>query len=71
MESDPEHIKLMRQVFGNNAELPVARPACWHDRRWIRDAGSSRIPDHLRLDYKTHPERICDFLRNLLRGVMW
>lgn len=38
--------------------LPVARPACWHDRSWISDTGSSRIPDHMRKNYITHPQAI-------------
>jgi hypothetical protein len=49
---------------------PVARPACWPNPLPDRDASSGGIPFCLKLDYRTKPQRIKDFLRNLLNVLM-
>ncbi len=47
-------------------DLPVARHAGLHTPRHDPSASGGSIPKHLRLDYRTHPQAIKDFFRNLL-----
>ena len=47
-------------------DLPVARHAGLHNPRHDPSDSGGSIPKYLRLDYRTHPQAIKDFFRNLL-----
>ena len=46
--------------------LSVARDVGLHSPRHDPSASTGSIPKHLRLGYRTHPQAIKDFFRNLL-----
>lgn len=46
--------------------FPVARDTCWHNPRGSSEPHIGRLPRHLDLNYRTKPERLQDFVRNLL-----
>lgn len=58
-----EGVSFIMKVVREKVDLPVARPACWHNPLRDRDSDSSQIPRHLKLDYRTLPQRILGFLR--------
>jgi len=66
MENDAEYLDFVEKVWRKKVDLPIARPAGWHNPLRDRDSSSSGIPFYLKLDYQTKPQRIKDFLRNLL-----
>ena len=51
MEDDPEALALIRDVVRKEVNLPVARPAGWHNARWGSYPEGGGIPDYLKLDY--------------------
>jgi hypothetical protein len=69
MKNDLEGFDLISDVVRKGVDLPVARPACWHNPLRDRQPGSGRIPRHLELNYRTQPQRLKDFLRILLRRL--
>lgn len=69
MKDDLESIRLVMDVVREKVNLPVARPAGWHDRAWIKNTGSGRIPEHLRDNYVTHPQAIKNLIGNALRKL--
>ena len=66
MEHELQSFHLVGDVIRREVDLPVARPAGSHDRAWIAKTGSGSIPEHLRLNYRTKPQRIRDFFSHLL-----
>ena len=66
MEDDPEALALIRYVVHKEVHLPVALPACLHNRIRHSDTGGGGIPDYLKLDYRTYPQQIKDFFRKVL-----
>ena len=69
MEDDPEALALIRYVVCKEVNLPVARPAGWHNDRWGSYPNGGGIPDYLKLDYKTYPQQIKDLFRKLFVRV--
>lgn len=65
MEDDPEALALIRYVVHKEVHLPVALPACLHNRIRHSYTDGGGIPDHLKLDYRTYPQIIKDFFRNV------
>jgi hypothetical protein len=61
-----ENIRILCEATRQGVDLPVARPACCHEAWGNLETGSSRIPFYLELNYRTKPQRIKDFFRNLL-----
>lgn len=43
-------IRVISDAIREDVNLPVARPACWHNPRRDTNSYGHRIPDHLRLD---------------------
>ena len=58
MKNDTESLCLIPDSVKEKIDLYPRLPATWHDRSWIRNTNSGRIPDHLRGDYITHPQAI-------------
>lgn len=67
--NDDENIRIVCEATRQSVELPVARPACCHGAWGTVEPGSSSIPFYLELNYRTKPQRIKDFLRNLPNAV--
>ncbi len=65
-KNDPQGVSVIMKVVCEKVDLPVARPACWHNPLREKDSDSSQIPRHLKLDYRTLPQRILGFLRVFL-----
>ena len=66
MEHGPEHVKVVRQVFGNQAELPVAREAGCHNIRRSLDTEVGQAPLHLYPNYRAQPQRLQNAIGKLL-----
>ena len=66
MEYGPEHVKVIRQVFGNQADLPVARDACCHEIRSSLNTEVRQAPLHLYPNYRAKPERLQRAIGKLL-----
>lgn len=67
--NDDESIRIFCEATRQSVDIPVARPACCHGAWGTVEPGSSSIPFYLALTYRTKPQRIKDFLRNLLDSV--
>ena len=66
MEYGPEHVKLIRQVFGNHAKLPIAREVGLHEPRPSLTPEVSQAPVHLDPNYCAKPERLQHAIGKLL-----
>ena len=64
-EDDPERIKLVRQVIGQEVQFPVQYPATWHSPRRDHHASDAKVPYYLRLDKPSHPKSFKEFLGGL------
>ena len=69
VENNLEDFKLIADVVREKVELPVMHPAGWHNSRRNADSCNGRIPDHLRVNFRTYPQRIKDFFSNILRRL--
>ena len=65
-EDDLDGISLIMEVVREKVGLPVARPACWHDRSWIRDASGSRLIDDYRSDKPAQTQPVKRLVGNVL-----
>ncbi|MDB5778947.1 MAG: hypothetical protein JWP79_1887 [Polaromonas sp.] len=56
MEYGPEHAKVVRQVFGYQVELPVARQVGLHEPRRSLNPEVGKIPLYLNPNYRAKPQ---------------
>ena len=70
MEDDLKSLDLIGDVVRKSVDLPVARPACWHNPLRDSNASGVRVPENLKLDYRTQPQRIKDFFINLFTRTL-
>ncbi len=69
MKDDLECIRLIGDVVREKVSLPVARPAGWHDRSWIKYASGDGVPKQLQAHHRTHSQAIKDFCHKLLHKI--
>ncbi len=69
MKDDFEGGKIIPHSVREKLDLPVARDACWHNPRGRSEPHIGRLPRHLDLNYRTKPERLQDFFRNVLGAL--
>ena len=66
MKTNFEDDEIIPHSVREKIDLPVARPAGWHNPRHHPSASGESLPKHLRLDYRTRPQAIKDFFRKFL-----
>ncbi|GAB3362665.1 MULTISPECIES: hypothetical protein [Giesbergeria] len=69
MPHSSEDLKIIGKVLGKKVDLPVARPAGWHNPRWREKTSIGRIPEHLRPGFRTYPQIIKDAVSNFLSAL--
>lgn len=69
MENSFEGGKIIPHVVREKVDLPVAREAGCHNPRGRKDSDSCWIAGDLDLNYRTKPQRLQYFVRDLLGSI--
>lgn len=77
MKYDPEHSKLIREIYRADMELPVASSILWNygsRNPKLSGKGLDGVAERIRPGFRTYPQIVkdaaCNFLRSLHRHTI-